>query len=147
MTRRQVEAHYFPLFVQNHDVVDYIRTNSGPNDKLFGLGLWPQTYFWLNRPLVDRFDANHGLRATWAPQSWRDELMRDLEADPPRYFAIGLGDNQPWLVGTSQTSDEYVRDDFPQLLLFLQQNYDLVRNFGPMTLFERLPAAVWANTP
>ena len=63
-------------------------------------------------------------------------------APPPRYIALGLGDNQPWLVGTSQTSDEYVRDDFPQLLLFLQENYQLVRNFGIMVLFERLPVAV-----
>lgn len=141
-SRREVEAHYFPLFEQNHELVDYIRANSGPDDRLFVFGLWPQTYFWLDRPLVDRFDANHGLRATWAPQSWRDELMRDLRANPPRYFAIGLGDNQPWLVGTSQTSDEFVRDSFPELRTFLAQNYDLVRNYGPMVLLERRPVAV-----
>jgi 4-amino-4-deoxy-L-arabinose transferase-like glycosyltransferase len=142
VTRRDVEAHYLPLNPANHEVVDYVRANSGPDDRLFVFGLWPQTYFWLDRPLVDRFDANHGLRATWAPQKWRNELMRDLRANPPRYFAIGLGDRQPWLVGTAQTSDEFVRDNFPELRTFLVENYDLVQNFGPMVLLERKPVPV-----
>ena len=142
MSRREVEAHYYPLYPPNRDVVDYVRANSGPNDRIYIFGLWPQVDFWLDREPFNRFTVNSGLRATWSPQKYRDELMRDLRAAPPRYFAIGLGDNQPWLVGTSQTSDEYVRDDFPELLSFLAENYDLVRNFGPMVLLERRPVAV-----
>ncbi len=142
MSRREVEAHYYPLYTPNHDLVDYVRANSGSNDRIYIFGLWPQVEFWLGRPPFDRFTVNSGLRATWAPQKYRDELMRDLRAHPPRYFAIGLGDNQPWLVGTTQTSDEFVRDDFPELRSFLAANYDLVRNLGIMVLFERRPVAV-----
>jgi hypothetical protein len=142
VTRREVEARYIPLYPYNHDLVDYIKDNSGTNDKLFVFGLWPQTYFWLDRPLVSRFVANHGLRSTWAPQEWRDELMRDLEAAPPRYFAIGQGDRQPWLVGTAQTSQEFVDEDFRELRLFLEENYQFVGNFEIMMLYERRPVPV-----
>lgn len=144
MSRRDVETHYHPLYEPNHEVVDYVKAHSGPNDRVFVWGLWPQVYFWLDRPLVDRFLVNSGLRATWAPNSWREELMRDLSADPPRFFAIARGDNQPWLTGTTQTSDEHLRDSFPELRDFLAGNYVPVQDYGLLFLYELRPAAVQA---
>jgi hypothetical protein len=144
MTRREVEAHYIPLYSENHQLVDYVRANSGPDDRIFIWGFWPQVYFWLDRPLFDRFVANHGLRATWSPQSWRRELIDDLTAHPPRYIAVGQGDNQPWLVGTTETSDQHLRDHFPELRLFLESQYRPVLNVGVLVLYERQPAAVRA---
>ena len=142
MSRREVEEHYLPLLSVNHELVDYVKANGSPDDRLFVWGLWPQAYFWLDRPLVDRFVANHGLRATWAPHSWREELVEDLEADPPRFFAVARGDNQSWLVGTEETSDEHLRDSFPELRRFLEQRYELVQDFGLFALLELRPAAV-----
>ena len=137
MTRRDVEAYYFPLYTRNHELVDYVRSNSGPEDQLFIWGFWPVSYFWLDRPLVSRFAENPGLRATWAPQSWRDELMEDLLADPPRYIAVARGDNQPWLVGNAQTSDEHLRYSFPELRRFIEEQYVPVRDLGLFLLYER----------
>jgi hypothetical protein len=145
MSRRDVEAHYHFLYPQNHQVVDYVKAHGGPDDRVFVWGLWPQVYFWLDRPLVDRFLVNSGLRATWAPQSWRREVMRDLAASPPRFFAIGRGDTQPWLVGTSQTSEEHLRDSFPELRLFLEENYLPVLDLDLFLLYELRPAAVRAG--
>jgi 4-amino-4-deoxy-L-arabinose transferase-like glycosyltransferase len=145
MTRREVEAHYLPLYAENHQLVDYVRANSGPDDRIFIWGFWPQVYFWLDRPLFDRFVANHGLRATWAPQSWRRELIDDLSAHPPRYIAVGQGDNQPWLVGTTETSQDALSTRLPQLAAILAAQYRPVLNVGVMVLYERQPAAVRAG--
>ncbi|MEX1255361.1 MAG: glycosyltransferase family 39 protein [Dehalococcoidia bacterium] len=137
LSRRDVEAHYYPLYAPNHEIVDYARERGDDDDLLFVWGVWPQTYFWLDRPLVSPFIVNSGLRATWSPQSWRDELMEDLEATPPRFFAVARGDNQPWLTGTTQTSDEYLRDDFPALSGFIEDGYTPVLDNGLFLLYER----------
>jgi 4-amino-4-deoxy-L-arabinose transferase-like glycosyltransferase len=139
MSAREVEAYYSPLYPQNREIVDYVRANGGPDDRIFVWGLWPQVYFWLDRPPVDRFIVNSGLRATWAPVSWRREVMDDLTSEPPRYFAVACCDVQPWLVGTSQTSDEHLRDSFPELKLFLERNYTPVFDHGLFQLYERVP--------
>jgi 4-amino-4-deoxy-L-arabinose transferase-like glycosyltransferase len=142
ITRREVEARYSFHLPMNHELVDYVRANSNEEDRLFIWGLWPITYFWLDRPLVDRFVVNSGLRATWAPESWRRELMDDLTADPPRYFAVGRNDVQPWLVGTAQTSEEHLRDGFPELRRFLEQNYRVVLDLPLFIVYERGAVAV-----
>ena len=144
MTRREVEENYLPLMSVNHELVDYVKANSSDDDRLFVWGLWPQTYFWLDRPLANRFVGNHGLRSTWSPQTWREELVRDLTANPPRFFAVARGDTQPWLVGTAQTSEVHLRDDFPELRLFLEENYLPVLDLDLFLLYELRPAAVHA---
>ena len=147
VSRRQVEASYQPLFQRNHQLVDYIKANGDEDDRLFIWGLWPVAYHWLDRPLHNRFVANHGLRATWAPEEWRQELMEALTADPPRWLAVARGDNQPWLVGTTQTSDEFIREDFPALQRFLDERYRPVQDFDLFVLYELRPAAVRGDWP
>lgn len=142
MSRRQVEEDYLPLLSVNHELVDYVKANGAPGDQLFIWGLWPVAYWWLDEPLVDRFVANHGLRATWSPDSWRRELIEDLEANPPRFFAVAYGDNQPWLVGTSQTSDQHLEQSFPELRAFLRESYVPVLDLNLFLLYERRAAAV-----
>lgn len=142
MSRREVEAQYHPLYRQNHQLVDYIRAHSDEDDRVFVWGLWPQVYFWLDRPLLDRFLVNSGLRATWAPDSWRRELIEDLTVSPPRFFAVAYGDNQPWLVGNSQTSDQHLDESFPELRAFLLASYVPVLDLGLFVLYERSPPAV-----
>ncbi len=144
LSRREVEARYDSFLPLNHELVDYVRAQNGEDDRLFIWGLWPIAYFWLDQPLVSRFAGNHGLRSTWAPETWRQELIDDLTAAPPRFFAVALGDNQPWLVGTSETSDEHLRDSFPELREFLEERYVPVANMQLFILYERSPVAVSA---
>ncbi len=141
LTRREVEVRYHPLFLRNHQLVDYIRQRGEPDDRFYIWGFWPVVHYWADRPLVSRFVMNEGLRATWAPESWRDELLDDLRRDPPRFFAVARGDNQPWLTGTSQTSDEHLRDDFPELRRFVEQEYVQVLDIELFVLYERAGAA------
>ena len=140
LSRRDVEVHYYPLYAPNHEIVDYAREHGEANDLLFVWGVWPQTFFWLDRPLVSPFIVNSGLRATWSPDSWRDELMEDLRATPPRFFAVARGDNQPWLTGTTQTSDRYLWDEFPELRRYLESGYSQVLDNGLFVLYEDVDA-------
>ena len=147
LSRREVEARYNFLLPANHELADYVSAHGDQDDRLFIWGLWPFPYYWLDLPLVSRFVGNHGLRATWAPESWRRELIDDLEEASPRFFAVALGDRQPWLVGTSQTSDEHLRDSFPELRRFLEEHYVPVREMQLFILYERAPVAVTAPDP
>ena len=138
MSQAEVDVHYMRLLEQNHQLVSYIRENGSSEDQLFVWGLWPVLHFWLDdRPLVSRFASNHGLRATWAPESWRNELMADLEAAQPAFFAIGQGDVQPWLVGTNETSQEHFQNNFPALRSFVESGYELVLDNGLFHLYQR----------
>ena len=137
LSRREAETRYEPLLSANHELVDFVRLNGDADDSLFIWGFWPIAHFWADRPLVSRFVVNSGLRATWAPESWRQELMEDLRSAPPRFVAVARGDDQPWLAGTSQTSDEHLRDSFVELRGFLEEQYLLVRDLGLFVLYER----------
>ena len=141
LDRREVEQRYNFLLAPNHALVDYVNQYGEPDDQLFIWGLWPVSYFWLDRPLVDRFVSNHGLRATWAPDSWREELIDDLSAAQPRFVAVAKGDRQPWLVGTAETSDEHMRNSFPELRQLLEEEYAIVQDLGLFILYERIPPA------
>jgi 4-amino-4-deoxy-L-arabinose transferase-like glycosyltransferase len=139
--RRDVEARYVPLYRENHELVDYVRSNGDDDDVLFIWGVWPTAYFWLDHPLLDRFIVNSGLRADWSPEDWRIEFMADMLADPPRFFAVARGDNQPWLNGNSETSEGHLRNgNFPELSLLLEQRYRPVFDNGLFLLYELRPA-------
>lgn len=138
LSRREVEMQHHPFLLGNHQLIDYVRANGDDDDQLFVWGFWPIAYFWAERPLVTRFVANNGLRATWTPESWRSEVMDDLRSASPRFLAVAVGDSQPWLVGTTETSDEHLRDSFPELRGFVEDNYVPVQNLDLFILYERM---------
>ena len=146
VSRREAEAQSFPHLRGVRELVDYVERESEPEDTLYVWGFWPVASFWLDRPLATRFVVNNGLRATWAPESWRQELVEDLTADPPGFIAVGRNDVQPWLVGTSETSEEHLRDNFPEFRQLLQDQYAFTQDLGLFILYERLPPGLGPDT-
>jgi len=136
VTKEENEARYIPLLSYNHELVNYIKANSGEEESFFIWGYWPVAYWWADRPLVSRFIYDSGLRATWAPDSWRRELIDSLEANPPRYIVIAHGGRQPWLVGTSETAEEQLAA-YPELNSFINQDYEEVWDIELFKLCER----------
>jgi hypothetical protein len=63
--------------------------------------------------------------------------MDDLRSAQPRFLAVARGDNQPWLVGTTETSDQHLRDSFPELRRFIEEHYVPVRDMDLFLLYER----------
>lgn len=136
VTKEENEARYIPLLSYNHELADYIKANSGEGESFFIWGYWPVSYWWADRPLVSRFVYDSGLRATWAPEKWRSELIDSLRANPPRYIVIAHSGRQPWLVGTSDTAEEQLTA-YPELNTFINQNYDEVWDIELFRLYER----------
>ena len=136
VTKEENEARYIPLLSYNHELVNYIEANSGEGESFFIWGYWPVAYWWADRPLVSRFVYDSGLRATWAPEKWRRELVDSLKANPPRYVVVAHGGRQPWLVGTSETADEQLAA-YPELNTFINQSYGEVWNIELFKLYER----------
>ena len=139
VSRREAEARSFPHLRDVRRLVDYVEREGEPEDALYVWGFWPVANFWLDRPLASRFVVNNGLRADWAPTSWREALIDDLMANQPGFIAVGRNDVQPWLVGTSETSPEHLRDNFPELLQLLTEEYAFTQEFDLFFLYERLP--------
>ncbi|MGA2284967.1 MAG: glycosyltransferase family 39 protein [Dehalococcoidia bacterium] len=136
VSRADNEAHWNSLLHYNREVVDYVNTNGGGDKSLFVWGNWPIVYWWADQPLVSRFIFDTPLSATWAPDIWRSELIDDLQTREPHFIAIAHEGAQPWMTGTSKTSDERLQD-YPALTQMLAQNYTPVFDNPLFGVFER----------
>jgi hypothetical protein len=137
LTQSQLEERYNFNLTQNRELVAHVRDTGAPSDRLYVWGFWPAPYWLADRELATRFVTNSGLRAAWAPQAWRDELIDDLTRSPPRFIAVAAGDNMPWLTGTPWTSDQDFCVGFPELRGFVEGQYKPVLNNGLFTLYDR----------
>jgi 4-amino-4-deoxy-L-arabinose transferase-like glycosyltransferase len=126
------EARWGEFYRCNHEVVDYIKANGNGDDSTFVWGLWPVIYWWVDEPLVTRFIFDTPLTATWAPETWRKELVNDLETRQPHFIVVARDGAQPYMTGTSGTAEERIQD-YPDFKAILSQHYGPV--FGN-ELFE-----------
>jgi Dolichyl-phosphate-mannose-protein mannosyltransferase len=137
LTQSQLEDRYYIEFTLNRQLVAHVHENSAQSDSLYVWGFWTAPYWLADRQLPTRFVTNSGLRADWAPEPWRQELMSDLTRSPPRFIAVAAGDNMPWLTGTPWSSDQDFCEGFPELRGFVEGQYKPVLNNGLFTLYDR----------
>ncbi|MGA2985215.1 MAG: glycosyltransferase family 39 protein [Terriglobia bacterium] len=107
-------------------VIRYLREKSTPQDGVFIWGSEPLIYFLAQRNPPTRFVTNLGVISLWTPPAWRLELMRDLEAAPPKYIVVGREDWAPMLSFNFLDSAAYLQQRFPALLLFVTSHYQKV---------------------
>lgn len=136
ISQQTVENHYLAEYEANVQLVDQIREQGDPDDSFYVFGFWALPYFLEERPLPARFITNASVRSTWSPESWRQELIDDLERVRPRFVAVAAGDHQPWLTGTYQASDQFMCDSFPELRRFIEENYHAIMNNGLFVLYD-----------
>lgn len=137
VTQREVEEVHLSELSLNRELSDYVWANGEAGDSLYVWGFWPVPYLWADGDLATRFVVNAGLRSTWAPDAWRQELVDDLTTMPPRFIAVAAGDRQPWLVGTAQTSAEHFCNDFHGLRRFVEERYEPVLSNEVFVLYDR----------
>jgi hypothetical protein len=137
LTQAAIDALYSPELALNHEVVAHVTKNSEPEEPFYVFGVWPQVIFWADRASSTNFVTNAMVRADFVPEEWKDELVADLEAKPPRFIAITDGDWQPWLTGTERTSREDFCDYFPRFRAFVEADYQPVLNNGLFILYDR----------
>ncbi len=117
-------------------VVQYLQHNSNPNDGVFVWGSEPLIYFLAQRNPPTRFVSNLGLISLWAPPTWRQELIRTLQAEPPRYIVVVREDWVPMISFNFLDSEGYLRERYPALREFVNSGYQKVDDYKEFTIFR-----------
>jgi hypothetical protein len=116
-------------------VVDYLKTNSQPQDEVYVWGTAPLINFLPQRENPSRFVSNLGLMSTWAPESWRQELVRTLEAKRPRYVVVERDDMASSLTFTWKDSEQYLQV-YPALSGLLRRQYAPAVNYSDFEIYR-----------
>jgi hypothetical protein len=116
-------------------VVDYLKANSEPQDQVFVWGTAPLINFLPQREAPSRFVSNLGVMSAWAPENWRQELARTLEAKLPRYIVVERHDTVATLTFASQDSEQYLQN-YPALDGLLKSQYHSAINYADFEVYE-----------
>jgi hypothetical protein len=117
-------------------VIQYLGEHSTPAEGVFIWGSEPLIYFLSKRNPPTRFVSNLGLMSLWTPPTWRQELLRDLDASPPRYIIVERADQVPMISFHFLDSEEYLQQRFPSLLRFVTDHYQKVADFQAFAIYR-----------
>ena len=130
-----------PPIAQHEQVSDYIRTHTGPGDRVFVWGDWPALYTESDRLMASRFPGflrgfarTSGLPPNnWdtAPDVW-PALQSDLERHPPRLIVD---------TSTDDWSDfgPYPMSTYPVLANLVASGYHPVATVDGVVIYARAP--------
>ena len=116
-------------------VIDYLKTHSRPQDQVFVWGTAPLINFLPQRENPSRFTSNLGLMSKWAPESWRQELARTLEAKQPRYIVVERHDMLPSITFTMLDSEQYLQV-YPALAGLLDRQYETAVDYYDFKVYR-----------
>jgi hypothetical protein len=111
-------------FGADRRVADLLRTRLAPADSVFIWGFEPMIYDMAERRPASRYIYNVPQRVEWYRDRARPDLMRELEARPPRAVVIERRDVFPGVTGDAIDSADTLRT-FPELQHWIWQKYDL----------------------
>jgi hypothetical protein len=111
-------------FDADRRVAELLRARLAPADPVFIWGFEPMIYDMADRRPATRFIYNVPQRVEWYRDRARQDLMRDLEAHPPRAIVVEHRDVFPGVTGESIDSADSLRT-FPELQHLIWQKYDL----------------------
>jgi hypothetical protein len=106
----------------NLALIDYLTRETLACDRVYIWGFEPGVYFMSQRRPVSRFVYNFPMFAAYYRQSYRDEFMTALRADPPAVFVVQHDDRLPRIAGHNNDSAE-VLAMFVQLKTFVENRY------------------------
>jgi hypothetical protein len=109
-------------FVANRRAAAWIAANTSEGDTVYVWGFEPGIYHLSGRRPATRYIYNVPQRAAWSRDAAREELMRDLERDPPAVIVVESGDVIPWVTGNRQDSLETL-NGFPELARLILRRY------------------------
>jgi hypothetical protein len=115
-----------------------VRSRTRSEDPIFIWGFEPVIYWLADRRPSSRFIYNVPQRTQWERDYARRELMRELRQRPPEVFVVQRNDVFPAVTG--QVSDS--KNDllsFPELLLWVDEQYEKVQEIEDFELYERRP--------
>ena len=127
--------HPLEMLAGQMAIIDYLQKNSRPDDKVYIWGTAPLVNFLTQRDTPSRFVSNMALMSPWGPARWRDELMRDLEKNPPRFIVVSRHDSIVAVTFTWDDSEQYLKK-FPALNLFLASHYQSALHLWDFELYR-----------
>jgi len=116
-------------------VINFLKAHSCPDDEVYVWGTAPLINFLSQRRNPSRFVSNLALISLWAPDRWRQELVRTLETSRPRYIVVVRRDSIPAVSFTGLDSEQYLRV-YPALAGVLERNYRKDVDFGDFVVYE-----------
>jgi hypothetical protein len=127
---------------QEH-VAQFLQKNTTPDDRVQGLaplypmfmaGVLPSNRFII--PLGFGIRAEDGKLKDYQIE-WREEYIRDMRAQPPKYYIIADSsqDARPFLNGLMP--HEFIRQDFTEIGEWLDQDYKLDTLIGSFFIYGR----------
>ena len=118
-------------------VVRYLQANAKPGDEMFLWAGHTLICYLSGRPCVTRFVSNLGLMSLWTPQAWRDEVVHELRARPPRWIVVARDDALPSITYVYLSSDRYLEERYPSLADFIRSDYTPAADFTTFVLYRR----------
>ncbi|MCZ6905069.1 MAG: glycosyltransferase family 39 protein, partial [Acidobacteria bacterium] len=117
------------------EVIDFVKGNSDEGDSVYVWGFEPLIYYRSDRRSPTRFITNMPQIAPWCPPEWREELMRELRADPPTLLVVNRDDAVYPILYTRLDSEQSLAE-FPALTQFLTERYISARDFHAFHVFR-----------
>jgi hypothetical protein len=144
--RRDPDRYYADyrrqFYLENLDgqmqVIRYIKDNSHSGDCIYVWGAHALLYFQTSSCVPTRFIPNIPLMSPWAPPSWRQELIRDLERSQPAFIVVARHDELGWMTVTSLDSEKYLTR-FPQLAEYIARSYEPAKTLPDFIIYRRTP--------
>jgi hypothetical protein len=106
----------------NLALADYLTRETLPCDSVYIWGFEPAVYFLAQRRPVTRFVYNFPMFTAYYRQSYRDEFMAGIAANPPSTFVVEHEDRSPEVSIHNHDSAEILRQ-FDALKTFLAASY------------------------
>jgi 4-amino-4-deoxy-L-arabinose transferase-like glycosyltransferase len=116
-------------------VAAFVRDRTAPDDTIFIWGFEPLIYCYADRRPASRFIYTVPLVTDWSPPKWRQELMRDLERNPPRSIIVVHRDVLPWMTNRYDDSAAQLAG-FPTLEQLLATDYQEVGRIEDFAIFS-----------
>ncbi|MDR3765345.1 MAG: glycosyltransferase family 39 protein [Acidobacteriota bacterium] len=121
------------------EVLDYLRQNARPEDKVFLWGSNSLVYFISGHEPPTRFPLNLGLISRWSPPEWLPEAAQQVERAAPTYFIVTRGDQLRTITYSDLDSEQFLQS-FPALRDYLAQEYVPVRHMKNFEIYRRRDA-------
>jgi hypothetical protein len=127
-------------FTESWDVAEYLQSRTRPEERIQVWGYEPLVYYLAERRAASRFQSTHPLvmrvpGAALSPmqERWRQEFLRNMTEQHPRYVVVLRDDNWWWAPG-EQTSEQLL-NDFPAWKRFIDDHYVLEHTIGRFRVY------------
>ena len=114
----------------------YLERRTSPEDRLYVWGYDPLIYLLAQRASSSRFIYSFPLMSDWAPRTWQEDFIAELQSRPPVYFVVQRYEGARWITGHTVDSGDYIAW-FPELNRWLARNYSLEAEIEDYLIYRR----------